>query len=94
MRSEVQLGGVVGKRGTQGQQAAPTPGWVASVWPWCTHSAAVTDTAALTLPLSVAFTGTATAATAADALVRVYSGVLVSASAPSRSLRLTQCVTI
>ncbi|KAJ1167362.1 hypothetical protein NDU88_007754 [Pleurodeles waltl] len=32
------------------------------------------------------------AATAADALVRVYSGALVSASAPSRSLRLTQCV--
>ncbi|KAJ1104114.1 hypothetical protein NDU88_001529 [Pleurodeles waltl] len=46
--------------------------------------------AALTLPLSVAFTATAMAA--ADALVRVYSGALVSASAPSRSLRLTQCI--
>ncbi|KAJ1147954.1 hypothetical protein NDU88_000795 [Pleurodeles waltl] len=32
------------------------------------------------------------AATAADALVRVYSSTLVSASALSRSLRLTQCV--
>ncbi|KAJ1081260.1 hypothetical protein NDU88_001443 [Pleurodeles waltl] len=34
------------------------------------------------------------AATAVDALVRVYSGALVTASAPSRSLRLTQCVTL
>ncbi|KAJ1166845.1 hypothetical protein NDU88_007241 [Pleurodeles waltl] len=31
---------------------------------------------------------------AADALVRVYSGALVSASAPSRSLRLTQCLAV
>ncbi|KAJ1191555.1 hypothetical protein NDU88_000871 [Pleurodeles waltl] len=41
-----------------------------------------------------AYAATAMAATAADALVRVYSGALVSASAPSRSLRLTQCVTL
>ncbi|KAJ1188563.1 hypothetical protein NDU88_005324 [Pleurodeles waltl] len=75
-----------GKRGTQGPQAAPGPGWPASVWPWCTHSAAVIDTAALTPPLSVAYTATAMAATAADALV--YGGALVSASAPSRSLCL------
>ncbi|KAJ1175893.1 hypothetical protein NDU88_001178 [Pleurodeles waltl] len=81
--------GVVGKRGTQGPQAAPRPGLAASVWPWCTHSAAVTDTAALTLPLSVAFTATAMAATAADALVHVYSVPLL-----ARQLRLARSISL